>query len=1000
MSGCNCSDTRTTAAPVVSARDGVTSIPVEGSQSRAVDFQVRTGQRPGINRLAARHFFRTHLSASGYSRFLKDLGAPRLGVAGMVVSPEGQIKTGWWRRDQAGSCMVGALTPEELSTISTGFVADLSKERRAPDRRAACGTSTFAGVRKLLSGVSSTPDCDCGPKVSSCGTPACGEGASSCSCGGSDKNIGSKGYSEALKPRPSGIRAASRESGSPRVIRDRELMKKRVNLLLSAHRSGTLSAEDVVKAVAQTMEPSKGGTASEEGSQAQPGGPPAIGQGKQNQDERRLPLPGEGNTCYRYPMFEKMCGDSAFSCPWEFLEEWSNTPLEVCVPDSLDYKGAVAALNMAFAGGSWEEALWNLVGLKHIPADSILADNLAPEAVEPLWYEWRAADTGYSPQVSRSPRQTMMLRALSMVTEFRVGVPKVWEGFAVQEGVVDPIAAGAMDYRIYAPKMDEKIQGWYDHWAALVAEIVEVGDAIQRIGQQLKSMGQEVGGIEDLVKSISERLLQGFDGSNTDELMDDILALLSSFFVILLDFLFEILEDLTNILILFGGLIAELVFLLATGFDFEEAAVEKLIRPAMCSGVDRQLFVHGPQSGPTDGFLFKCGTCCTAGRMVDMTRAVFNFRYEGYNTDVGAEVGANHGFLEQPGFAFGNKVWFCSLAIDRVAVTFDWLVAQATRHLAASFTSSQCPFEQHLMAANLCLRMALSVIATFDQWLIHETAHNLSLWHCSVTPGVPSPYEPDRPTGCVQDAAGWIWWSHVTAVLGLPTTANSYDPDPRSSTSDSTVAWDLTFGLTHNRCLSPGSSSGNGEIEASVGLAPALMSDWCPHVRTTGTSYFQPYQRTDLECRANSTTPQDRAGLRNASTMMRNLSTTLGETDPNIDFLENFAFNIAGILASISTEWGMADLYANMNFNIDRPLNMGGIVTWCCVMGRTGCTGEAEPVPCWTVDPPGGYRGCCCPPQPEKRLKEHGLPRPTPIPGGGLIPPTTWVDPDPGGGLP
>lgn len=121
--------------------------------------------------------------------------------------------------------------------------------------------------------------------------------------------------------------------------------------------------------------------------------------------------------------------------------------------------------------------------------------------------------------------------------------------------------------------------------------------------------------------------------------------------------------------------------------------------------------------------------------------------------------------------------------------------------------------------------------------------------------------------------------------------------------------------------------------------------------------------------------------MRNAAQMMNNLSS----------LPVPYVAEAAALLQSISWEWGWEDLSASLNFNIDRPLSMGGVVTWCCITGRRHCTGEAEPMPCWSSGAPEGYRGCCCPPIPEEEAPE----RPRLIPDPGLIPPETWVVPDP-----
>ena len=348
--------------------------------------------------------------------------------------------------------------------------------------------------------------------------------------------------------------------------------------------------------------------------------------------------------------------------------------------------------------------------------------------------------------------------------------------------------------------------------------------------------------------------------------------------------------------------------------DPEGWVVHEFIKPRQCFGVGQQQLAAAPGFGDLGSDLDN--SCMDDGCDVRVVRdlrdqVAFTFQWRGAVTDVDFGIGSNHG-------ALSDTVWFCNITIDRGSVLFDWFVALATRHLARALAGDGLA---HLQATNIVLRMALAVCAEWGRTLIHETAHNLSLWHCA---------EPDwwrsRPhtVGCVQDGAAWTWKLFVTARLGLPGfeswEANSHDPGFALGTrNEAVVYWRPGLGLDLHTPGAYGAFELKDEVLCKQGTRLgdaelAAMETWSGVLLV--------------------------AGIVSQSLVLVVASRALAFAAEELDLGERH--------------------FADLRFTIRSPLQRGGTVTYCCLQDRThDCAADAEKVPCWPENPPSGFRGCC-----------------------------------------
>jgi hypothetical protein len=367
--------------------------------------------------------------------------------------------------------------------------------------------------------------------------------------------------------------------------------------------------------------------------------------------------------------------------------------------------------------------------------------------------------------------------------------------------------------------------------------------------------------------------------------------------------------------------------------DIEQWLVEKFVRPVLCppEGVQIGTVTLPEVMNAMPALKTKCLRATAA---VDLTSGC-TFEFLRLNDDLGElGVGGNHGFISEagkPSMPFGGRVWISSIELDVAAVAYDYLVSLAVRHYAwAQFKAASAPnqgsVEEHLTAAGVCLRMALSVVADYlGTHMVHETTHNVGLWHCgSEVLGFESE--------CIQDGVAYSWWAHATATLGLGTT--SWDPNP---------------------------SSAPGTVHLSVGWSPSLhghagwsgdpdTSATSPSARWVSTNADQPYLLDPIEC--------SEGGKAEATdfTAVNTALTVFAMIDPATSEILR--------MITLALEWdlgpGILPSSAKIVFTIDRPLQIGGKVLGCCfVQGPGNCCSE-EGHPCWETDGPEGYDPGCC----------------------------------------
>ena len=109
-----------------------------------------------------------------------------------------------------------------------------------------------------------------------------------------------------------------------------------------------------------------------------------------------------------------------------------------------------------------------------------------------------------------------------------------------------------------------------------------------------------------------------------------------------------------------------------------------------------------------------------------------------------------------------RKIDFCTIQIDRMAMMYDWFITLACSHMLAAGAAENPNQEQnHTDAQNLCLRMALSVLVWAAELILHETGHNLDLWHCGKNS------KEENKASCIQDVIKNVWKAHTMARLGL-----------------------------------------------------------------------------------------------------------------------------------------------------------------------------------------------------------------------------------------
>ncbi|HND32772.1 MAG TPA: hypothetical protein PLA94_22405, partial [Myxococcota bacterium] len=195
------------------------------------------------------------------------------------------------------------------------------------------------------------------------------------------------------------------------------------------------------------------------------------------------------------------------------------------------------------------------------------------------------------------------------------------------------------------------------------------------------------------------------------------------------------------------------------------------IKATICDGPRSPLEVTTPATIAGGTNLDRCPMAKETLRLHGPIR----FGFGGISGEI--SLGAHHA-----GASGEHIVYFCSLETDRSAAIYDWFMGLAATHtLAAEDPTIIEQWEDHKVAQNICLRMALSAAAKLARLVVHETAHNLDLYHCA--------QGPRKKAGCVQDAVAWTWFWYTTARLGLP---NTFKGSPDADV----VSWDALLGYT------------------------------------------------------------------------------------------------------------------------------------------------------------------------------------------------------------
>ena len=366
-----------------------------------------------------------------------------------------------------------------------------------------------------------------------------------------------------------------------------------------------------------------------------------------------------------------------------------------------------------------------------------------------------------------------------------------------------------------------------------------------------------------------------------------------------------------------------------------------------CNGVQRQFLLRLPgQACSKTGVPCECvdpaiatartiSDCSLSETVVDLRETItFEWGYEGYDPTVGAESGNNHAW--RTGL---KRVFLCTLRVDRAAIMYDWFLALSAAHFLASHDPTMEPTtaRQHQIAAHYALRMGLAVAAELAAIVIHETAHNMSLYHCT---------EPNGTlVGCVEDAARRIWRAYATARLGLPWINHVFNaPD-----STSTVVWNWALDLTPS----------NRAYTTALGAI--------------GGTYFTYRESNAVECQQGNELGPELQGLTDfwedekVGTILEVVGGILvvagaflgggwGAVKAGVTLI------VVGALADRTVEaLTPAATDADLEFTIDMPLTPGAIIPACCIYNRNQgavCASTSD-TPCWPTSPPAGFTSCC-----------------------------------------
>lgn len=958
MSGCGCAD-----SPGVSGQEGSCCGPARNRPSRPGRIRGSGASAPAgaararESRRAARLFGRSTAAQASYRALVARFGPPLERRSPPRFLRE-ELAQGWLVRREPDALLASALSDEEVDSLLTPVLR----------LRTSLGTASGPGGCASLQAAITVAD----------------------------------------TPRIALVQQRLVEAAGPAITIEQ----------VAGERSPRLQDPELVDAIAPILERDSGyqGPSPETTIHGQADFPFQLDPARTMSDDV-LPAPGEGLVppglgsggdgelpCFSFRAFVRNDQPIDIYCVPDWESSWDESSFAACAEAT--YAEAVVKLTGDY-GEDWESALWGMVDGGEVVSSAALDDNLAPSDVTPQWYTWDATRTKYEPDVDSAPRRALMRRAMWMICKYQEGIPKTWDSLEVRASVIEPLEAGAMSFRI----IDRVLFGdWEAYgteiagaWAGLegaYAEIVMWSGEAEQAAEEVEGSEKrvekwedhtQVGEVDALLQELFE-FLENLAGCAADpdtcsELLgattslDDLVADLTAFLLLISGFEEPLLEPLADALNgLLGALnaIRGLVKQLERWFmalDVEEL-IEEVVRTSTCVGPAN----HYLKSAPSSSSAFRCRAACDTATGTALYGAMrFEWGWEDAfgNAPAAAEpvnVGHNHGWLNprihlparttvnhdftetDHTAAWGNRVWFCTTHLDRDAIMYDWYVSVATRIFAtlSALDPTSDRYAAAQLAVNHCLRMAMGVAAEFAGMIVHETAHNLSLWHCSE----PTTIAEGKKISCAQDVARVAWRLHVTAVCGLPWVAHDF-PDDTDQEAFSEVVWDIRLGNA--------ADADWGEVWE----AGDYMFSW---VSPDGSEQIQPYVFERVICVGPSSEGEAATAetLDDIGSWLVDMANILGFAEAlgvgtEDDWMDPL-WQVGTIFQSIADEetfWtAYDDQFANLTFSIDTPLQPGGAVTWACLWHQNSCClpdGSGGYRELWGKDAPPGYLGCCVP---------------------------------------
>lgn len=503
----------------------------------------------------------------------------------------------------------------------------------------------------------------------------------------------------------------------------------------------------------------------------------------------------------------------------------------------------------------------------------------------------------YEPSVSASPRRALIQRALELICQFPEAIPENFQGWRVRANVRDPILDGEMTYWLY---------GREDRWTGLVVLFADALEGVAEVFEDLADLWDAVSGLVSGEHTVREfvALLLDVGISTIDDLFDG-----------------DILSGLRGLADAWWNLVADMS---TTGLG-DWIAAEFVIGPSHCKGayfvVDstpdmRAKSVPGMSEIP--------GCCPTARQAVDL-RGQIAFGFTETDGLKSIDWGANHAFLV-PSL---QHVWLCAVSVDRAAIMYDWFYQLAVRLYAYAQSEgrdTEEEYDRYMLSAQYALRMALSLAARAATWVLHETAHNVSLYHCSENEvGIG-----ETPVYCLQDATARMWWAHVTARLGLPGVETGSRPKPVTMLHFWSVYWteDLVLKRIGPRFQDKLECQSELKIDARAALDVLA--------RVVGAVAFAEAGIAVV------------AALAGRPSVVRHAGAAI------------LWMEVSDALAAAS-DLELRSVKGHIRFGIVRPLTVGSRVAQCCIATTDSapCPQGGANISCWEQPPDPNTAGCC-----------------------------------------